>query len=119
MSSYMESLKLSDNYVSLKSKCLEQQAKSFPSLGKKAGPQSNGQAESMDKADGETDAEEEVLPVSPVEERDNQISALQKTLNDLQEQVKDVNVLKENLTKTKEQFIEIYFKAKGKRKKDH
>ena len=101
MSSYMESLKLSDNYVSLKSKYLEQQSKSFPSLGRKAGPQLNGQAESMDRVDGETEAEDEVLPVSPVEERDNQISALQKTLNDLQEQVKDVNVLKEKLTKTK------------------
>ena len=101
MSVYMESIKLQDSYIPLKTRYLEQQARAFPSLGKK-GDNSNQQGENMDRDDSHDDneeANEQVLPISPVEERDAKIINLQKELVKLQEEVKDVNNLKENLTK--------------------
>jgi hypothetical protein len=102
---YMESLKLQDNYISLKSRYLEQQARAFPSLGKKK-DDNNDQADSIDKIDGEK-GDEEVLPVSPVEERDNQISVMQKDLDDLQMQLKEMDNLKESLAKSQTENSEI------------
>ena len=70
LSVYMESLKLQDNYVSLKTRYLEQQARSFPTLGKKKGSQNaNEEAETMDSndtVDDSEDVQEDILPVSPV-----------------------------------------------------
>ena len=103
MSVYMESLRLQDNYVSLKIRYLEQQARSFPVLGRKNGRLDiNEQADNIDNIDIIDDSEEghvAILPVSPVEERDAKIANLEKDLENLQNQMKENNNLQENLTK--------------------
>ena len=99
MSVYMDCLKLQDGYVSLKSRYLEQQARSFPALGKKPGDlDTKQQANNIDDIDTLDDSDEAILPVSPLEERDAKINNLEKKLQD---QIKDMNGIKENLTKVK------------------
>ena len=100
MSVYMESVRLQDNYVSLKTKYLEQQARSFPSLSRnKTGGEENDKSESIDNQDRELQEESEVLPISPVEEKEAQIKEMNKKLKDLEEQVKSIDSLRESLTK--------------------
>ena len=97
MSMYMESLKLQDNYTSLKARYLELQARAFPSLAKKDNTDNNLQ--SIDNLDNLEESEEQVLPISPVEERDAKIDSLQKQLDKLNEEIRDTNNLKETVTK--------------------
>ena len=86
MSVYMESLKLQDGYVPMKTRYLEIQAKNYPSLGRKnKSDDTNQQAEDMDRVDSLGDEGDQVLPVSPVEERDAKIASLQKELENTQE----------------------------------
>ena len=108
MSVYMESLRLQDNYVSLKTKYLEQQARSFPCLGRnKAATDENNQSEAIDNLDINLQEDADVLPISPIEERDAQIADMNKQMNSLQEQIKDMNIMKEALTKMKAENMNI------------
>ena len=103
----MESVKLQDGFVSLKTRYMEQQARAFPALGRKQawGDRATGQqATDIDNADNVNQNEEDqfdILPVSPVEERDAKIANLKKDLDNLQKQTKEMNILQENLTKMK------------------
>ena len=81
---------------------IELQARAFSSLGNKVETGNNQQNDDMDRGDN-FDANEEtndqILPISPVEERDAKIINLKKELEKLQGEVKDVNHLKESITK--------------------
>ena len=101
MSVYMESLRLQDKYIPLKTRYNEQQARAFPVLGKKVEVGDNQNINNMDVNDVEAEIEGEVLPVSPVEERDAQIENLKKELEILQKEVQENNNLKETVTKIK------------------
>ena len=100
----MESIRLQDNYVSLKTRYQEAQVISFPCLSRERG--GAGEVDHADEVD-ETDVENiekseaDVLPLSPIEERDKTISDMQKKLETYQEQFKEVEVLRETVTKVK------------------
>ena len=72
---------------------MELQARAFPSLGKKAETGNNQQNDDMDRGDNfdaNEETNEQVLPISPVEERDAKIINLKKELEKLQGEVKEL-----------------------------
>ena len=98
MSVYMESLRLQDKYIPLKTRYLEQQARAFPVLGNKASI--DEKEDNIDiHDDAEVEVENQVLPISPLEERDEKIENLQKELEKLRKEAQDNNDLRETVTK--------------------
>ena len=91
MLSYMQSLKSQVGYVSLKTKYVEQQARSFPSL-----PGFDTDiSSSMDEVDSE-----DLVPVNPIEEKDKQIAALEKTVGEMKTKESEIIHLKETVFKS-------------------
>ena len=102
MSVYMESVRIQDNYVSLKTKYLEQQARSFPSLSKDKPDEDHvNQSDQIDNQDRDLQEDPDVLPISPLEEKDALITEMKKKMEDLNEQIKTMNEMRETLTKVK------------------
>ena len=100
MSVYMESLKLQDNYESLKSKYLEQQTKAFPLLGNQKNLRecTQSQSEIIDKADQEA---------VPIEEKDAKIENLERENLALIAQIEELDSTRENLAKIKAENFQI------------
>ena len=86
MSVYMNSLKISRGYSSLKSQYLESQSKNFPLLGGGTAP-SDANMDYMDTV--HTD----LLPSNPIVERDSKIKVLQDSLTKATESVQTKDVL--------------------------
>ena len=78
MSVYMNSLKISKNYTSLKNQYLEAQCKKFPSVSGDIVPPSS--ASDMDNLDT---VQSDILPSNPRAELDSKITALQESLTNM------------------------------------
>ena len=113
---YMQSLRMSVGYVSLKIRNFEQQNRNFPPLRSRiSGDNSNSDAYDVMDSDEKAGDEEvlltnsleekdplgEVFPTSPLEEKDRRISSLTKQVEELRNEVSEVTELKESLTKAK------------------
>ena len=71
MSVYMQSLRSSVGYVSLKTKYMEQHAKNFPAL-------PGFDTDIVSSMEENEDQESEIVPISPMEEKDKQICDLKR-----------------------------------------
>ena len=92
MATYMQSLYAQVGYVSLKTKHMEQQARSFPSLpGFDSDIPSNMEENDL----------EDLVPVNPIEEKDKQIAALEKSVEHMGTKDSEIAQLKESLCKSK------------------
>ena len=89
----MDFLKHKHGYRSLKAKYYEQ----FPNLG---GAGNFGINEIVEN----TNDEEGIFPINPIEEKDGQIAELKKALEECQKEVDDINVVKDSLVKTKNEL---------------
>ena len=92
MLNYMQSLKSQVGYVSLKSKYVEQQARSFPSL-------PGFDSDIISNMEENNDLED-LVPINPIEEKDKKIAALEKTVDRMKNKDEEINQLKELLCKT-------------------
>ena len=105
MSVYMNSLKISKNYTSLKNQYLEAQCKKFPLVSGDIVPPSS--ASDMDNLDT---VQSDILPSNPRAELDSKIKALQESLTKAQEsaQNKDEQIaqLEEQLKEAPKSFNE-------------
>ena len=105
MSVYMNSLKISKNYTSLKNQYLEAQCKKFPLVSGDIVPPSS--ASDMDNLDT---VQSDILPSNPRAELDSKIKALQESLTKAQEsaQNKDeqIALLEEQLKEAPKSFNE-------------
>ena len=106
MSHYMQALRATTGYESLKVKYMRQLAKNFPNL--QGEPQfDTTQAFDMDTARGDMDSEEEteismpILPINPIVEKDHEIATLAKAVEDLKELVETIPDLKKGLEEAK------------------
>ena len=91
MFNYMLSLKTQTGYVSLKTKYTEKQARHFPSL-----PGFDTEISSNMDENGDAD----IVPINPIEEKDQQIAALEKKVEALKFNETEVTQLKESLSKS-------------------
>ena len=98
MSHYMQSLRMTVGYVSLKIRYFEQQSKNFPPLNKAASANVEGYAD-MDRDQGLDENHTDVLPLNPIEEKDKKILELEKQIDDLRNDAGEVPALREGLTK--------------------
>ena len=87
MSAYMNSLKISKGYASLKSKYLESQSKNFPLLGGDTVPPGENDMDTMDAVHNDH------FPSNPIVERDSKIKELQESLAKAIESVQNKNEL--------------------------
>ena len=99
MFQYMESLRQQVGYVSLKIKHLEQQAKNFPSLPGFDNEEKSNMCEDYD--------EDEIVPVNPLEEKDNQIANLEKQVALLKEKEAEHSDLKQRLIEYQEELVTV------------
>ena len=91
---YMQSLKAQVGYVSLKTKYMEKQARNFPPL-----PGFDTDIRSNMEESSDIDFED-IIPMNPIEEKDNKIANLEKKLENLKEKETEINQLKEALSKS-------------------
>ena len=91
---YMQGLRTHAGYVSLKTMYMEHQAKNYPSLpGFDSDITSN-----MEEVEGDGEG---IVPVNPIEEKDNQIAELEKRVGELEPKETEISQLKEALAKSK------------------
>ena len=88
---YMEMVKMKHGYRSLKTRYFEQ----FPNLG---GTGTSGM-EIVER--GEEGAEDEIIPINPLEEKDQEIASLKLALEVSTKACEDATTVKTNLSKTK------------------
>ena len=93
MFQYMESLRQQVGYVSLKIKHMELQAKNFPSLPGFDNEEKSNMCEEYD--------EDEIVPIDPLEDKDNQIHALEKQVALLKEKEAQHSDLEKQLSNYK------------------
>ena len=93
MNTYMEYIKVKHGYRSLKAKYFEQ----YPAIG------GAGNCGISDMVERTTD--EEIVPINPIEEKDNQIAELKKALDESRKEVSEVTAIKDCLVKTKNELV--------------
>ena len=93
MNVYMDFVKIKHGYRSLKAKYFEQ----FPSLG---GAGTCG----LDMVERDETADDNIVPVNPIEEKDSEIAELKNALEKLKEEANDSRTVKENLTKNRNEL---------------
>ena len=93
MDEYMEMVKSKHGYCSLKQK--------YYQLNPIPGGAGNFGIEERPESTGE---EGEIIPKNPIEEKDQQLAALQKALEESRKEVQDITVLREALVKTKNEL---------------
>ena len=96
MSTYMEFVKVKHGYRSLKSNYYDQ----FPLLGC-AGNFGMSDMTEKPTSNGE---DADIVPLNPIEEKDQMIDELKKALEDSGNEVNDVTAIKECLEKTRQEF---------------
>ena len=92
MDQYMETVKTKHGYSSLKQKYYEQN------------PIPGGAGNFGIVEHDVTEDEEDVMPMNPIEQKDKQLAALQKALDDSRKEVQDINNLRESLVKSKSEL---------------
>ena len=94
MNTYMDFLKAKHGYRSMKAKYFEQ----FPAIG---GAGNFGMNDMVER----NAEEEDILPINPIEEKDNQIAELKKALEESRKEVSDVNAIQDCLVKTRSELV--------------
>ena len=93
----MEMIKFKHGYRSLKEKYYEQ----FPYLG---GAGNFGMSDMVDKSDF-SEGDDDVVPINPIKEKDNQIVELKRALEGSKKEISDVNAVKERLNKARSELL--------------
>ena len=104
MSHYMQALKTTTGYESLKVKYMRQLSRNFPNL--QGEPQFDttipyDMDSELDLESEETEVSLPILPINPIVEKDLEIANLTKTVENLQEQVASIADLKKELEDSK------------------
>ena len=101
MSSYMEALKISTGYESLKSKYLRRLSRNYPDL--QGEPQQlnttlkGDMDRDLDDEDEENEITEGIVPINPIIEKDREIAELQKKIENLNAKVAEIDILEKKL----------------------
>ena len=106
MSTYMETLKSSTGYESLKAKYMRQLARTYPKLQGEPGVLDSTQvgdmdAYSLDDEEFDNVVNIGIIPINPIVEKDQQIEDLTKTIESLKEKIKDIPKLEKSLEEAK------------------
>ena len=103
LSTYMQAIKATTGYESLKVKYMRQLARNFPNL--QGEPQfDTTQSGEMDRDlenEEETEVSMSILPINPIIEKDQEIAELIKTVNSLKDQVAKIDGLEKGLEDAK------------------
>ena len=105
MSTYLQALKTTTGYESLKTKYMRQLSRNHPNLQGEPDQLNTTQAGDMDRALDDEDEESEVslavLPINPIVEKDKEIAELTKNLEDLKQQLEALPAMQKGLDDAK------------------
>ena len=100
MSTYMQHLRITTGYESLKTKYMRQLASKYPNS-HVGTPTDTIDQEVSDMNDEESCIEDSILPINPIVEKDREIAHLRKTVDEMKSKLATISVIQKELEEAK------------------